>query len=223
MGYGSGLPSFLVNLTWQCSPQVEKLASQLGEDDVALDMGAGGRRISANIKTVDMDDSGDTDYISDVCDVSLPDQSVDMIIATGLIEHLDSVDDFMKECDRLLKVGGTLHIEVPFLQQYHDDPIDVRRYTVPGLKRYMGHYGFESNSSGFHIGPSVTIATLNAYYAAMLFEGSSLPAKVMSNAAFLLTSLIWKPFTYLDWFLKKKKSAHRLAFGSYCTAIKRGQ
>lgn len=221
MGYGNGLPSFLIGLTWQCSPQVETVVAGLVPAAKALDMGAGGRRLSKQIKTVDFVDTGDTDYICDVCSVPLPDSSIDLIIATGLIEHLEDSDRFFEECDRLLKPGGKIHIEVPFLQQYHDDPIDVRRYTVSGLSTYLAKYRFEEVGSGFHIGPSVTLATLNAYYAALLFEGESWLAKFCSNAAFLVTSIIWKPFTYLDRFLKHKKSAHRLAFGVYCTAVKK--
>jgi len=106
------------------------------------------------------------------------------------------------------------------MQQYHDDPIDSRRYTAPGLERLLTQHGFHDFRSGFHIGPGVAIATLNAYYAAMLFEGESRAAKIASNAAFFIATIIGKPFAWLDRWMKHKRSAHRLAFGVYCTARK---
>ena len=222
MGYGSGLSGVMPSLTWQCSPQVDAVVRQLQPDQFFLDMGAGGRRLSPQIKTVDFVDSGDTDYVSDVCNVALDDESVDGIIATGLLEHLDSDYDFMEECQRLLRKDGVLHIEVPFLQQYHDDPVDYRRYTETGLKKFVEQFGFEVMGHGVHIGPTVTIATLNAYYASLLFEGPGVVSKVLSNAAYFVVSWMWKPFTYLDKFLKNKKQAHRLAFGVYVTAKYKG-
>ena len=75
-------------------------------------------------------------------------------------------------------------------------------------------------ASGFHIGPSVTFFTIASYYAALLFEGETIFHKVVSNAAFLVVACIGHPLKYLDVLLKNKKSAHKLAFGVYCTAKK---
>ncbi len=222
MGYGSGLSKIFPDLTYQCSPQIEKVVSVMPVNAVMLDLGAGGRRIHPAIKTVDRVDAGNTDYICDITEVPLPDGSVDLIVATGLLEHVENEHHFMRECARLVKSGGTLHIEVPFLQQYHDDPIDMRRYTVSGLKEFVERYGFETTSSDFHIGPSVTIVTLNAYYASLLFDGDNIVAKILSNGAFLVASILGYPFKFLDKFLKNKKNAHRLAFGVYITAKRSG-
>lgn len=220
MGYGSGLPGFMPRLTWQCDPQVETLVSQYPEGSVILDMGAGGRRVAKHATTVDFVAGNDTDVVANVCDTPFDDDHADLVIATGLLEHLEDDDAFLREAFRVLKPGGRLHVEIPFMQQYHDDPIDSRRYTAPGLERLLSQHGFDRFESGFHIGPGVAIATLNAYYAAMLFEGKSLPARIASNGAFFVVTLLGKPFAWLDRWMKHKKSAHRLAFGVYCTARK---
>lgn len=69
----------------------------------------------------------------------------------------------------------------------------------------------------------MTFFTIASYYAALLFEGETVLHKVISNVAFLIVSWIGYPLKYLDLFLKNKKSAHRLAFGVYCTAEKTGK
>jgi hypothetical protein len=71
-----------------------------------------------------------------------------------------------------------------------------------------------------HIGPSVTVLTLLAYWLAMFFEGPTKVHKLASNGVFLAASVVFWPFKYLDYWLIRKPSAHRLAFGVYCTARK---
>jgi SAM-dependent methyltransferase len=220
MGYGSGLPAFMPKLTWQCDPQIDDLVAQYPEGSVILDMGAGGRRVAAHATTVDFVKCTGTDVVANVCDTPFEDNHADLVIATGLLEHLEDDDAFLAEAFRVLKPGGQLHVEIPFMQQYHDDPIDSRRYTGPGLERLLGQHGFTDFNTGFHIGPGVAIATLNAYYASMLFEGKSLPARIASNAAFFVATILGKPLVWMDRWMKHKKSAHRLAFGVYCTARK---
>lgn len=222
MGYGSGLPRFYPNLTWQCSPQVDKVIAEAGPGASVLDLGAGGRRAAPHVRTVDFVDQGETDYVCDVCSVPLADGSVDLVLATGLIEHVADDAALIAEARRLLRPGGVFHVESPFLQQHHDDPIDCRRFTVDGLAARLAQYGFTPLRKGFHIGPSVTIATLNAHYAGLLFEGAGPLSRGLSAAAFLAVSVATWPLKFLDRLLMNKKSAHRLAFGVYCTAAKSG-
>lgn len=220
MGYGSGLPRFFPRLTTQCDPQVAIVVARHGPGHVILDMGAGGRRVAPHATTVDFIRMEGTDIVSDVCDTPFPDGHADLVIATGLLEHLEDDDAFLREAFRVVKPGGEIHVELPFMQQYHDDPIDSRRYTVPGLERLLAQHGFHTVSSGCHIGPGVAIATLNAYYAGLLFEGRSTLARIASNAAFFGVSILTWPLTRLDRWIMRKPSAHRLAFGVYCTARK---
>jgi hypothetical protein len=220
MAYGSGLPRFVPTLTYQCTPRCEPLAANFDADSVILDLGAGGRRIAARVTTIDIQPFAGTDVVASVYDLPIGDSCSDVVFATGLLEHLEDERKFLCEARRVLKIGGVIHVEIPFLQQYHEDPIDCRRYTVPGLKLMLEQNGFRAMESGFHIGPSVTFFTIACYYVALLFEGETILHKVLSNAAFFVVACIGWPMKYLDAFLKVKKSAHRLAFGVYCTAMK---
>jgi SAM-dependent methyltransferase len=187
---------------------------------VVVDLGAGGRKLSPQTLCVDFVPFPGTDVVGDVERLPLATGSVDLVVATGLLEHVADDRALLAETYRVLKAGGRAHYELPFMQQYHDDPIDNRRLTVPGLARELTRAGLAPERSGWHIGPTVAITTLWTYYAALLFEGDNIVSRVLSNGVFLCFSVVLWPFKFLDVFLKRKKSAHRLAFGVYCTARK---
>lgn len=211
---------FFPALTWQSDPQVESVARMAPPGARVVDLGAGGRRITPGTICVDFIPWAGTDLVADVQRLPLREGSVDVVFATGLLEHVEDDRAVISEMARVLRPGGLAHVELPFLQQYHDDPIDCRRFTVSGLAREMTRAGLETVKSGFHIGPTVTMITLSAYYAALLFEGKSRAARAVSTGVFLAASTVLYPFKFLDRWLLRKRSAHRLAFGVYCTARK---
>jgi SAM-dependent methyltransferase len=213
---------FFPSLTWQSDPQVEAVLRRAPEGARILDLGAGGRQIGPGVLCVDFIPFSNTRLVADVHRLPVRPESVDMVFATGLLEHVDDDRTVIAEMARILRPGGVVHVELPFLQQFHEDPIDCRRMTVDGLARELKRAGLEPLHSGFHIGPTVTILTLLAYYGAMLFEGKSKASRVVSTGVFLALSGLFYPFKYLDRWLIRKRSAHRLAFGVFCTASKKG-
>jgi SAM-dependent methyltransferase len=208
------------SLTWQCSPRVGQVINSFAPDGVVVDVGAGGRRLSPNAITLDFLEGSGTDVVCDVTTLPIRDASVDLVVSTGVLEHVAREKEFISEIRRVLKLGGTAYIEIPFLQQYHEDPIDCRRLTLPGLKMFLEQNGFRTVDAGFHIGPSVTIATLTAHYLSLLFEGRTLLHKVLSTGVFVAASILLYPLKYVDAYLRNKPGAHRLAFGVYCRAEK---
>lgn len=211
---------FVPTLTWQPSRRAEQVVARFPAPAVVVDLGAGGRKIAPHVKTVDFIRFPGTDYVSDVTATPFADGTVDLVIATGLLEHVEDDRKLISEIRRILKPGGQAHIEIPFLQQYHDDPIDCRRLTQPGLALLLKQHGFRPVDSGTHIGPTVTLLTLTAYWFALWFEGPTIVHKALSNGVFAAVSTLLWPFKFLDGLLIRKKNAHRLAFGVYCTAEK---
>ena len=211
---------FFPTLTWQSDPQVESVLGQAPAKARILDLGAGGRLIAPGVICVDFIPFPHTRLVADVQRLPVRDGAVDLIFATGLLEHVEDEKAVLAEMSRVLRPGGLAHVELPFLQQYHEDPIDCRRLTVDGLRREMKRAGLSAEKAGFHIGPTVTVLTLLAYYGALLFEGRSRPARAVSTAVFFLLSALFFPFKFLDRLLLRKRSAHRLAFGVFCTARK---
>ena len=161
--------------------------------------------MAPNVTTIDAQPFPDTDVVASAYQLPIRNESSDLVFATGLLEHLEDERRFLREMHRILKTGRHhSRVEVPFLQQYHEDPIDCRRCTVPGLKLLLEQHGFRALDTGSHIGPSVTFFTIAAYYAALLFEGETLLHKLASNAAFFAVCCIGYPLKYLDVVLKRK-------------------
>lgn len=216
-----GLYRAIPRLVWQSAPQVERALELAPAGARIVDLGAGGRQITPDTVCVDFLRLSSTDVIGDVARLPFRDASADLVYATGLLEHVVDERAVLAEMARILKPGGIAHVEVPFLEQYHDDPIDVRRMTVPGLVLALEAQGLEVVAKGAHIGPTVTLLNAWARWWALVFDGPSLPAKAASMGAFVLCSVVGWPFKFLDAFLIRKRQAHTLALGVYCTARKK--
>jgi SAM-dependent methyltransferase len=208
------------SLTWQARPQIATVLRDVRPGARIADLGAGGREITPDTICVDFIPFPNTDVCGDVQRLPFKDGALDLVVGTGLLEHVEDERATLDEVARVLARGGLAHMEMPFLQQYHDDPIDCRRMTVDGLNRAMRRAGLEPVRSGVHIGPTVTLITLFTYYAALWLDGQNVVSKALSTAVFLFFSVVLWPLKFLDRFLVGKRAAHRLAYGIYCTARK---
>lgn len=208
------------SLTWQCSPQVERVLDEAPAGGRIVDLGAGGRTLRADCLRVDVHPQPDVDLVADAHHLPFADGTFALALGTGLLEHVADDRRVLREMARVLAPRGRAHVELPFLQQHHRDGIDVRRLSVEGLEREIARAGLTVETAGFHIGPSVTVATLLAHYAALWFEGRGPLSRAMSAGVFLAASFVLYPLKYLDAFLRRKPDAQRLAFGVYCTARK---
>lgn len=81
--------------------------------------------------------AGRGDLVLDVRSMpSLVDASVDAVFCNGVLEHVDDCHAAVGECWRILKLGGTFIVGVPFAQPVHRAPQDFWRFTEFGL-RYL--------------------------------------------------------------------------------------
>lgn len=80
--------------------------------------------------------------------ITLPLESgtVEVVLATELLEHCPDPELVMKEAFRVLKPGGILFFTVPFLWPLHDVPHDQYRYTPFALERHCRKTGFEETA-----------------------------------------------------------------------------
>ncbi|MBA3766037.1 MAG: methyltransferase domain-containing protein [Acidobacteria bacterium] len=66
----------------------------------------------------------------------------DAILCIAVMEHVENPEEVVPELYRVLKPGGHLILEVPFLQPEHKVPTDFQRYTKDGLVRLVSNHGF---------------------------------------------------------------------------------
>lgn len=218
--HGIGIYRWIPRLTYHADPRIEDVLRRVPADARIADLGAGGRRISARTVTVDRFPVGETDLVADVERLPFSDASLDLVFATGLFEHVEDERALAAEIARVLKPGGIVHIEAPFLESFHLDPIDCRRLTVQGLELLMARERIAPLAIGAHIGPTVALLDLTARYAALWFESDGRVGKALSFATFAGLSVVFWPLRFADKLLIKKRKAHVLSLGLYFTGRK---
>jgi SAM-dependent methyltransferase len=69
-------------------------------------------------------------------------ESVDTVFLLDVLEHLPQPEDCIAEIWRVLRPGGTLLLQIPFLYPLHDVPYDFHRWTEHGLRKLARRYNF---------------------------------------------------------------------------------
>ena len=116
---------------------------------------------------ISTDLSGDfiSDQMYDITDITVQDESFDLIICYHILEHIDDDIKAMKELIRVLKSNGICLVQTPFKEGeiYEDETIispeqrvvhfgqsdHVRIYSVEGLKIRLQSVGFEVEVRNF--------------------------------------------------------------------------
>ena len=92
-----------------------------------------------------MHDQSDVDIFASLVEpLPIEDNFADTVASFQVMEHLPEPSDFLSECYRILKPGGTIFITVPFNWQVHEAPFDYYRYTRHGLEYLLKKNGFTS-------------------------------------------------------------------------------
>lgn len=104
------------------------------------------------------------DMILDVTDMKdVGNESVDVISAMELFEHVNYPEKGVVECYRVLKKGGTFIASTPFLYGIHADPYDFQRWTGEKWKLVLKDAGFtEIEVTAMGTGISVTLDLFKA-------------------------------------------------------------
>lgn len=77
-----------------------------------------------------------TSYADAICKsevIPIADDSVDIVVSTQALEHMENPSKFIYEALRILKPGGTLLITTHGLYPQHAEPFDYWRWTKAGL------------------------------------------------------------------------------------------
>lgn len=135
------------------------------------------------ITGVDIYASPTTDYICDAHNLPFKDGSFEGVWIQAVLEHVVLPEVVVSEIYRVLKVGGIVYSETPFLQQVHEGAYDFTRYTVLG-HRYLFRQ-FKAIEFGFDKGAGTVLAWSFRYW-----------IKGLSRSQFL-SSLLTVPVTFI--------------------------
>jgi ubiquinone/menaquinone biosynthesis C-methylase UbiE len=162
-------------------------------------------------------DNSKLDIISDIINIPLPDQSVDAIMCTEVLEHIPNPVAAIKEFSRLLRPNGFLIITAPFVSLTHFAPY----HFATGLSRFF--YEHHLNEFGFIISD----LKLNGNYFEFIAQEVRRIKRIALQYSGTKLSLLDKIITHLNLALlqrlskKDKGSSELLCYGIHVFARKK--
>ena len=191
----------------------------VSSDGRAVDIGSGSRRFRPNVVTMDLVARGNVDCVADAQAIPFRDEAFDAAVSFAVLEHVEDPARLVAEALRVLRPGGVVYFDVPFLQGYHTDPEgcpDYWRFTLSGLRRLCRD--FERIEDGVSNGcASAVVWTLREMLAAPFFH-----VPVLGPLVRAVVGWATFPLKYLDLLLVHVRACERAASGVYFIGRKPG-
>jgi len=110
----------------------------------------------------DINKDNNPDIVLDVANMEkIESNSIDVVNAIELFEHVQDIEKGIKECYRVLKENGLLLLSSPFLFHVHADPYDFQRWT--SIK-----WRSELLKNGFKIEKLIVMGKFFSFFAQMI-------------------------------------------------------
>jgi len=116
--------------------------------------------------------SAQTDFVADAHNIPLKDGVVDGVWIQAVLEHVLTPSLVADEIARVLRPGGLVYAETPFLQPVHEKAYDFTRFTESGHRWLFRR--FEAIDSGVVAGPGSTLFLHLRYFAGALLRNRRL-------------------------------------------------
>lgn len=115
--------------------------------------------------------------------LNLSDDSFDTVILSDVIEHLPEVQPLFEECSRILRPGGRMLLNTPFLYPVHEAPFDFHRFTGYRIRGLAESSGFEVEHLAAFGGLHRSLATLAAKATPDRFGGGLFQRLLLASSA----------------------------------------
>ena len=130
--------------------------------------------------------SENAQFVADGHSIPLRDGSVDAVVVQAVLEHVVDPPRVVAEIHRVLRDGGIVYGETPFMQQVHEGPYDFTRFTHSG-HRYLFRE-FEELGSGAILGAGTQLLWSLDHFARSLFRSTNVGK--LARAAFFWLSYL---------------------------------
>jgi SAM-dependent methyltransferase len=202
------------------------LRSVVPENGVIFDIGSkdarggyilGGAPSGTRLVCVDILDRPGVDLVADAENLHMVESnSVDLVLAFNVLEHIRHPDRAIAEFERILKPGGFIWVDVPFMYPFHGDPDDYYRFSDHGLA--IACERFEKIECKFLRGPASCMAEFFVQFVAVLFCFNS---RRLHGAIEYLARWSFSWIKYLDYFIGHFDAARTIHAGTTFVGRKR--
>ncbi|MDD4953550.1 MAG: methyltransferase domain-containing protein [Candidatus Omnitrophica bacterium] len=171
-----------------------------------LNIGSGCSKIYGKAINIDITPFNGVSAVSDAHKLAFKDREFDAVLLESVLEHVADPVIVVQESYRVLKDGGFIFVELPFMYEYHQSGADYTRYTLSGLEKLMGN--FTKIESGIDIGPTGTLSAVIRNYFAVIF---SFGVPALHELLNMIFGVLLFPFKFLDLALIHFKSAQNIS------------
>jgi SAM-dependent methyltransferase/uncharacterized protein YbaR (Trm112 family) len=195
---------------------IGKLIHDVPPTGVILNIGSARERVlrqafaGREVVKVGFPSRGGIDLYGDALQLPVRSGSVDLLMSSSVMEHLSDPERAASEQFRVVKDGGRVYAEIPFIRGYHMIPADYQRYTLSGIQRLFERAGFETLEADVCSGPFTALALCVQDCRVRLPRWSRLPALVEAALRRLI-----HPIKYLDRIVEGRKWARICACNFY--------
>ncbi|MBC8146430.1 MAG: methyltransferase domain-containing protein [Bacteroidetes bacterium] len=150
------------------------------------------------------------DIFGDAMKLPIKNNCLDLMISSSVMEHIPDPELAVVESLRVLKPGGKIYCEIPFMVGYHMIPYDYQRYTIQGIERLFAKHGYKLIDKGISSGP-FTAYMLMIHHSVINIA----PKGFLQYVLRIILSWLLLPFKYLDYFVENSKWAEIFACNFY--------
>jgi len=140
--------------------------------------------------------------------IPVADAEVDCILLSDVIEHVPDPLQLLRESQRILRPGGFLLANSPFLYWVHEAPFDFTRLTEYGLRDLARRAGLEVVALEPLGGAAAVVFDLASKGAASAGPLGRIVAAWMSSLGFIATT-----GRFVSWFDRKTRHVLPLSYG----------
>lgn len=127
----------------------------------------------------------------------LENESVDIVLCTQVLEHVEDLPLVLHETARVLRGGGTLIASFPFIYNEHGAPNDYRRFSAHAARLLLPGWRILALERQGGIGSTLAIlwlnwceATMNRFFATRLLKAPLLPFWILGSLLVNLLGLL---------------------------------
>jgi SAM-dependent methyltransferase len=196
--------------------RIPRFVEHLGPNATILNLGSGRTTFGPRVVNLDIGPLRAVDVVAVGERLPVQAASLDGVITQGVLEHVPDLPATLAEIDRVLRPGGLVYHEAPFIQGFHASPNDFRRFTAVGMAELTR--GYEVLEQGVAVGPSSAMMWVASEYLALLFSGRSETLLKLGRRAF---PWLLSPLKLADAWLEGHPQADLVASAFYIVARKR--